>query len=206
MVRPTHKMDSFTIYAIVAGASLSLFLVRSLFLTLSSWANSPFWKTQAFGPLVLHRRYLTLPVSPLEFILQLLYFIGTALYNVIGVNSLLEASSRASDVASFNFVVLLFGDRLAFAADILDLSRQTYRRIHQTIGTMTVLQMIVKIVFEYVARGLRLQSLRNKFDLIVSISCLDLSLTYLMSWCYLGDLIHNCSLFTRSAFSPRLLF
>lgn len=163
--------DPPSVYATALGGFFVFVLALCLLTRVVGCAHSPrtqIWVHRHLQAEVLKRTRLTSPVSRGDLIVQALYWCGTACYNLIGVTSTDEASRRAVAAGIFNSVPLLLGDRLDFAASAFAVSRQTYRKIHNTIGLMTVVQMSVHVGLQKIQQQLDLQNLNSQLAITVS--------------------------------------
>ena len=170
-------MQATIVYAIVIGGILFLFLARQLLLILERCARSPSIRAWVFRHLEVavvepqrlapSLRRLAPALSRLDLLLQSVYWCGTATCNVLGVHSISQASRRAGTLTTINMIPLFFGDRLAFTADLLDLSRRTYRQLHRSVGIMATAQMALHMVLQAIDKKINIANLRDKFGLIV---------------------------------------
>ena len=85
-------------------------------------------------PFFFKRRRFFGPATRWRVILHLAHWAGTALSASIGIESLLQAGSRAATLSVIHLVPLFFGGHLSFAADMLGLSYNTFRLIHGSLG------------------------------------------------------------------------
>ncbi|KAE8396950.1 hypothetical protein BDV37DRAFT_277291 [Aspergillus pseudonomiae] len=88
-------------------------------------------------------------LSPLQVAMVMVYFIGTAVCNFIGVNTPSEKGTRAAHLSLINLLPLYFSGGRDFSARLLGLSLETYGIIHRTAGFMTVIQATVHVVITY---------------------------------------------------------
>ncbi|PGH19274.1 hypothetical protein AJ80_04027 [Polytolypa hystricis UAMH7299] len=77
------------------------------------------------------------------FLLQILYFCGTAACNFIGVGSTAQAGSRAAQLAVVNLVPVLLASSHDFGARMLGISLRTYGSIHTTSSLMVFIQSLI---------------------------------------------------------------
>lgn len=160
------------IYAIVVGGLFFLLLARRVVILLSrllTSSNAREWIFRHLQAHILRRTRLTSPVSRLTFLLQLIYWIGIACYNLIGSRTADEVSRRAAAATAFSTVILLLGDRLDFIADMLAVSRRSYRMLHSTFGVMATAQMSLHVVLQKVERKFSLGELSDRFAFMVSL-------------------------------------
>src|SRR4051794_37841314 len=107
------------IYAIAFGG---LFIFVPALSFLLSYIRTPLGRQWVFRNLraeLFRRTSLTPPVTPQDILMQSLYWIGTACYNLVGTESVQDVSQRAAAATAFNIIPLLLGDRLDFVAKIL---------------------------------------------------------------------------------------
>lgn len=163
-------MEVSSVYAIVIGGLISLFLIRQTLLLINKMTRSVRVRSWVFRHMdvnVVDRHRFSPPVSRLALLALILYWGGTAICNTLGVSSLDEASIRAAAITAFNMIPMLMGDRLAFVADVLDLSQKTHRAIHHSIGSMTVLQMSLHVVLRAVGHTWNLTTSSDRMALMV---------------------------------------
>ena len=95
-----------------------------------------FLRRSRINPLI-HRTYV---------LFILLYWGGTAACNFVGSPGAVVIASRAGTLAIVNMVPLFFANRLAFLADILGFSLNTFQLIHRSIGIMAFAQGLLHTV------------------------------------------------------------
>lgn len=162
------------LYSITVGGLLGLILLHRAILFTKKAVHSDTvrvaraWMSRYLEPALINRRRYFPRVSRANAALQLAYWAGTAVCNLVGVSSVPEASQRAAALTSINMMPLLLGDRLAFAADALMLPHQAYQQIHKAIGVMTMIQMAAHITLEHIARRLDVRVFRDCLALVVS--------------------------------------
>ena len=163
-------MEVSLVYAIVIGGLISLFLIRQSLILINKLTRSARVRSWVFRHLdvnVVDRHRFSPPVSRLALLALVLYWGGTAICNTLGVSSLDEASLRAAAITAFNMIPMLMGDRLAFVADVLDLSQKTHRAIHHSIGSMTVLQMSLHVTLRAIGHTWNLTTSSDRMALMV---------------------------------------
>ena len=144
-----RDMDVTQIYAIAAGG---LFFV-SFILQLARCAVRIFL-SHCIGFLLKHLIYLYVlrrhrligPISREDLLYQTCYWGVTAACNIISVQSMLQASSRAGTLSAIHLIPLFFSGRLNHVADLLGLSLYTFHRIHRSIEIMAVTQGLLHVL------------------------------------------------------------
>jgi predicted ferric reductase len=126
------------------------------------------WLFAHLYPHLVKRGSMNPPVSWANIITQFLYWAGTAVFNTVGINNLQDGSNRAMSLTAFNFIPLLLSDRLAFAADLLDLSSRTVTQIHNSVGIMTVVQVTLHFILQTLSVGLHLSQTKELYSFLVS--------------------------------------
>ncbi|KAE8397426.1 hypothetical protein BDV37DRAFT_276930 [Aspergillus pseudonomiae] len=92
--------------------------------------------------------------SPLHLLLTLAYLVGTGVCNLIGVQSLREAGSRAALLSLINLIPLFISGGYEFGARILSISLETYGAFHRTAAFVTVLEAAIHIVIATATGGM----------------------------------------------------
>lgn len=164
-------MQAHILYGVILAGLLGLLLLRQAIILLFRAARSSRFRTIVFQHLerrLLKRRRFAPGLTRLDAALQIIYWIGNGLCNTLGVHSLDDASQRAAALAWVNILPLLCGDRLDYAADILRISRNAYRKIHEAFGAMSLVQMTLHICCRVLGEGLDLGHFANKLLLTVS--------------------------------------
>jgi hypothetical protein len=163
------ELSSSLIYALTVLAILLLFVIRFLYESCASWLTSADVKNWLFAhlyPQLIKRGSLNPPVSWANIITQVVYWAGTAVFNTVGVTSLEDGSNRAISLTAFNFIPLLISNRIAFAADLLDLSSRTVSQIHKSMGFMTVIQAALHLILESFNEGFDLHQSKELYSFI----------------------------------------
>jgi hypothetical protein len=169
-------MDASLVYAVVVGGVFALFLLRHahrLILALVCSRKVLAFLCRHVYPTLIRRNRVLPPITRLNFLLQAIYWAGTAVCNTIGISGLAEGSNRAGAIALVNLVPLLFSDRLSFAAGLLSLSHRTYLQIHKAVGIMAVLQFTAHIVLETIGGSVVLSNTRDIYGIVVSAQVLQ---------------------------------
>lgn len=167
-------MATFTppvIYSLVVGGLIFTLLARRAALALSrllASSNTRQWVFRYLQAHILRRTRLTPPVSRLDLLMQLLYWGGTSCYNLVGAQTTNAVSQRAAAATAFNTIPLLLGDRLDFTADILNMSRRSYRTLHSTFGVMATAQLSLHVILQQVERKFSVRESNDRFALMVS--------------------------------------
>lgn len=167
-------MEPTQIYSIVAGGMLfSLFLYRS-YSRISDWIQDRtifYVFKYLIYPLFFRRRWFLDPITRWRFTLTFVYWLGTALCNVIGVKTWSQASNRAGVLSVLHLIPLLFSGRLSFAADLLGLSLKSYVRFHGVLGYMAFWQGLAHVLLQITHNVFRIRDSLQFYGLLVSVLC-----------------------------------
>jgi hypothetical protein len=169
-------MDTPLLYGIIVGGCIAAFGLRQCFVWLSQSLGTPFSTfilKHFVYPYVLPRMRFAGPLSWMHLLLQVAYWAGTALCNVLGVKSLGQASSRAGTLAIFNLIPLTLGDRLSITASLLGVPSRVACRAHNTFGWMATVQALAHVLLSASQHSFDFRDLKLRFALVVSIVVLD---------------------------------
>ncbi|PWY96035.1 FAD-binding domain protein [Aspergillus sclerotioniger CBS 115572] len=83
-----------------------------------------------------------------QFLGPIAYFAGTAVFNIIGVNSISEAGIRAARLSIFTLLLLFWAGDHEYGARLLGVSLGTYQYIHRISAIMAVLQGTIHVVIK----------------------------------------------------------
>ncbi|EDN03776.1 predicted protein [Histoplasma mississippiense (nom. inval.)] len=86
------------------------------------------------------------PVTRSRAVLHALHLASTFACNVVGVNTLREAGSRAGSLALLHVTPLFFGQQFSLAAELLGVSLKAYRLLHKAFGIMAVVQSTLHVI------------------------------------------------------------
>ncbi|KAL4740380.1 hypothetical protein BDV11DRAFT_214392 [Aspergillus similis] len=139
------------IYLLALAAAATILILYRLICAVSLWTTLPiscFGNRSIRHILLSYFVYPRVPVrilaidtlSPLRIILLVLFFAGTAVCNIIFINSPLEASRRAAQISLALLVPLFLSGSREFPARLLGISLETYGLIHRVIGLMSVVE------------------------------------------------------------------
>ncbi|OJD20605.1 hypothetical protein ACJ73_08062 [Blastomyces percursus] len=92
------------------------------------------------------RRWFCGPITRSRAVLHALHLTSTFACNVVGVNTLREAGSRARSLALLHVTPLFFGQQFSLAADLLGVSLKAYGLLHKAFGIMAVLQSVLHVI------------------------------------------------------------
>ena len=137
------------IYSIIAGGMLFALFSYRMSSMLSRWIQDRtiylIFKHLIY-PFLFRRRTFLQPFSRWRILLLVLYWSATTVCNVIGVETLAEAGTRAGVLSTIHIIPLMFSSRLSFAADLLGLSLHTYHALHGSIGFMAFVQGLIHVL------------------------------------------------------------
>ena len=178
-------MDPTQIYAITAGgifATTILYNITSKMWSFLRLRTLFFLLKHLVYPYVLRRRRFLSPWTRHELFLQIIYWTGTAVCSAVGVRNLNQAGSRAGTLAVVQFIPLLLGSHLSFAADLLGTSLHTWRQFHSSIGLMALSLSVFHVAAALSGReGFSFRNKVHLYGFVVSsiLICHSTSLTLL---------------------------
>lgn len=167
-------MDVFILYlyivaALAAFLGIKSYLVIALkFLLYPSGRFHNFISKHILLPHLFRRRRLWEPMTRLWAILHVIHFAGTIACNIIGVHDLTAARSRAGSLATLHMATLAVFPRLSFGAAFLNVSLQTHRRLHVSVGIMGVLQSLLHVILALQVTSFDLGVALQRFGFTVS--------------------------------------
>jgi hypothetical protein len=169
-------MDAPLLYAIIVGGCLAAFGLRQCLVWFShGWGSSlsTFMIKHFVYPYILPRMRLVGPVSRMDLLLQVAYWAGTAVCNVLGIKNLGQASSRAGTLALFNLIPLTLGDRLSVTAGMLGVPSRVACRAHNTFGWMATVQALVHVILSAGRHPSDSRDIKLRFAWVVSTVALN---------------------------------
>ncbi|KAF3484295.1 uncharacterized protein GIQ15_03619 [Arthroderma uncinatum] len=160
-------MDLLTIYSYVLGGLLlalwALGLIRKLPLR-------KFYAKHFLLPFLFRRRRWWLqPITRAEALLLVLHWGCTLTCNVVAVDDLRHAGSRAGSLAIAHFIPLYLGNRPSLAADTLGISLLGYQRLHRAVGWMAFVQGTVHAIIATKTTGLNLKDVAQRYGLAATL-------------------------------------
>lgn len=158
------------IYAIVGGSIFVILVARAIVVRSARLIRSSSvqtWLARHLQASVFQRLGWTTSLTRLDVLSQLLYWAGTAIYDLAGTSSTLDVSQRAGSATTFSLVSLMLGDRLDMIGSLLTLSRRTYRTIHATLGVTTVVQMALHVILRAISHQFGIESQNDRYALAV---------------------------------------
>lgn len=135
-------MDPVETYGVVAGGMFAILFLHHLYKLTSPWIQhrTLFYVFKyLIYPTICRRGRIHGAITRWRAFLTLLYWLGTATCNIVGVKAVSEAGNRAGILSILYLIPLLFSSRLSFAADILGLSLITYNKLYGSVGFMACL-------------------------------------------------------------------
>ena len=112
--------------------------------TILSTYCRPFLLTNLVYP-ASHSGFWSWLPSPLHLVLMVLYSVGTGVCNLIGVQSVSEAGSRAARLSLANLVPMFLSGGFEFGSRLLGVSLETYGAIYRAVGVMAVVQAAIHV-------------------------------------------------------------
>lgn len=107
-------------------------------------------------------------VSRLHLLLAFLYITGTAVCNVIFVESLLQASTRAARLCLVNLIPTFLANH-EFGARLFGINLQTYGFIHRSFAIISFLEGIVHLVIMLCTKAISLSDDSQFYGVLVYI-------------------------------------
>lgn len=165
-------MDPAQIYGIVAGGMFFVLLLYRMYTRISRWIQNRtifyIFRYLIYPTLCRRRRFLE-PITRWQSLLTLIYWLSTAVCNLVGVRTLPQAGSRAGVLSVLHLIPLLFTSRLSFAADLFGLSLKTYFQLHGSLGLMATLQGLIHILIYVTHNTFRISDPLQFYGLLVFI-------------------------------------
>ena len=119
-------------------------------------------------PLLYQRTRILPSITRFQFFLSICYTIITLFFNLWGITTAAEASSRAGVLSIANFIPLLFSGRKSLAADMLGLNVQTVASAHTAIGLVVSIQATVHAVLATKLSNFKWENLLDFYGFLVS--------------------------------------
>jgi hypothetical protein len=162
--------DPVHIYALsVGGIFTFLLLVNALpgFQASLAFARRLALQHLVFPQLLRRSRYLG-PWSPADVLVHVCYVAANSCCVGFRAASLSEAGLRAARLSLINMAPAFAGPHLSFLADVLGVSLGTFRRIHRSAGSVSVLLLAFHVAMVVVAKTpFPLQVTQNMWALVV---------------------------------------
>ena len=165
-----HTMEPVQIYAITAGGLFVILLFYCASASISRWIQDRtlfyVFKYLIYPILVRRRRFFS-PITRWQVLWTAVYWGLTAVCNVVGVNTVVQAGNRAGSLSVLHLIPLLFTGRLSFAASLLGLSWQSYVRLHSSVGVIAFLQGLIHTLIFITHNTFRLQDAQQFYGFLV---------------------------------------
>jgi hypothetical protein len=161
-------MDPSQIYALVTGGILIIFLTFRLILYCYSLLNQSSVQYWIFRYLIYPRLHVIWSLPYYEIIIQAGYWAGTITSNVIGVQTLQEASIRAARLSILNLTPLFASNHLGFIAYIMGIPLQTITHLHSSVAVVAIAESVFHIT------TIRLFNFENPIHIYGLVVCLFL--------------------------------
>lgn len=138
-------------YAVALAALLAvmlLYLGWRIFLNCYFAYVRPWWLVHVVYPSFQpHHLNIKIILKP-RVMGPIIYFAGTAIFNLIGVNTISEAGIRAARLSIFTLLLLFWAGDHEFGARLLGIASGTYQYIHRISAIMAVLQGAIHVAIK----------------------------------------------------------
>ena len=165
-------MEPVQVYAIAAGGVLVVLLMYCASSFISRWIQDRtlfyVFKYLVYPVLIRRKRFLA-PLTRWYVLWITIYWGVTAVCNLVGVNTIAQAGTRAGSLSVLHLVPLLFTGRLSFAANLLGLSWQSYMTFHSTIGLMAFVQGLIHTLIFVTHHVFRIKDEQQFYGFLVRI-------------------------------------
>lgn len=156
-------------YSTVIGGIFIFFIfcraANGLSTILSTYCR-PFLLTNLVYP-ASHSGFWSWLPPPLHLVLMVLYSVGTGVCNLIGVQSVSEAGSRAARLSLANLVPMFLSGGFEFGSRLLGVSLETYGAIHRAVGVMAVVQAGIHVAITIQTTPIPAADSRQFYGLLV---------------------------------------
>lgn len=139
-------VDVSQIYSLAAGSVFIILLTFKVVHMASTFLTSSDLKYWLFRRFIYPRLHLFFPLPYYEIVLQLIYWSGTIASNIIGVNTLKDASLRAAQLSLVNLIPLVASSSLSLTSYVLGLSARAVVRMHGSMSAITIAEGVFHIV------------------------------------------------------------
>ncbi len=163
-------MEPTSIYGLAAGGMFLVMFVYRASAYISRWIQDRtvfYIFKYLIYPNLVRRSRLSSPCSRWHALLLFIYWSGTVACNIVGVNTINQAGSRAGSLATLHLIPLLFTNRLSLAADSLGLSLHTYLSLHTSVGLMALVQSLIHTVLFFSHNPINLRENLQLYGFIV---------------------------------------
>ncbi|KAF2229455.1 hypothetical protein EV356DRAFT_475375 [Viridothelium virens] len=125
------------------------------------------------------------PLSRFEFAVQTLYWLGTAVFNVVQVQSTDQAGLRAAALSVINLIPLYLGNHLHTAAVWLGIPLEAMRRLHNSAALMVCVQSAIHVIIQLTHHPFSMTDTTSRYGLFALISIAALAILPLVRrWLY----------------------
>lgn len=160
------------LYIVAALATLLIFkscLVAALkFLLYPSGPAADFVSRHILLPHLFRRRSLWGPMTRIRAFLHAAHLAATFACNIIGVEDISTARSRAGSLATLHIASLAVFSQLTFGAALLNISLPTQQHLHASVGVMGVFQSLLHVIFALQAISFDLRVTIQRYGFAVS--------------------------------------
>lgn len=160
------------LYIVAALATLLIFkscLVAALkFLMYPSGPAADFVSRHILLPHLFRRRSLWGPMTRIRAFLHAAHLAATFACNIIGVEDISTARSRAGSLATLHIASLAVFSQLTFGAALLNISLPTQQHLHASVGVMGVFQSLLHVIFALQAISFDLRVTIQRYGFAVS--------------------------------------
>ena len=102
--------------------------------------------------------------------MQAIYIAGTISSNIIGVNTLKDASIRAARLLLANFILLFFSNHLGYTAYIIRVPLRSIVRFYGLITIIAIIESIFYIVTILIIKLFSFKNLKNLYSILIGIN------------------------------------
>ena len=163
-------MEISSFYILAASGILVIIITICIILSFTSFLFKPSIQFQIFKNFIYLRLYLFISVPCYKALLQAIYIAGTILSNIIGVNTLKDASIRAACLSLVNFILLFFSNHLGYAVYIIGVPLQSIVRFYGLIAIVAIIESIFHIATILIIKIFSFKNLKNIYGILISIN------------------------------------
>ena len=163
-------MEILSFYILAAGSILVIILTICIILSFINFLFKPSIQFQIFKNLIYLRLYLFISVPRYKAILQAIYIARTISSNIIGVNTLKDASIRATRLLLANFILLFFLNYLGYAAYIIRVLLRSIVCFYGLIAIIAIIESIFHIVTILIIKLFSFKKLKYLYSILIGIN------------------------------------
>ena len=163
-------MEISSFYILAAGGILVIIITIRIILSFINFLFKPSIQFQIFKNFIYLRLYLFISVPYYKALLQAIYIAETVLSNIIGVNTLKDASIQAARLLLVDFILLFFLNYLGYTAYIIRVPLQSIVYFYSLIAIIAVIESIFYIVTILIIKLFLFKNLKNIYSILISIN------------------------------------